>query len=494
LEHTASSSAEAATGSSAELTPGAPATAPVAPPGTAAARRFDRSIVEGPIARAVWKIAWPTVLQNAIGGLQGIIDHAMVGHFVGFTANAAIGVSWQIFLVVIVFISSLFTGMGVLVARFAGANDHERVNRTVYQAFLVAVLLAVGIMAPVGYALSPRLLHLVNATPEVSAQALPYLRTMFLFSIGMLLFFMLGGAFRAAGDARTPLRLGIWLTVMNITFNVILIGGLGPIPALGTRGSALGTVIASGIVSATALWIILSGRAVIHFPRHMSWRPDWTIIRQLFRFGLPAGLQGVAMNVAGVMLLRFIGSLEFSAEAQAAYAVGYAELFSLITWTSVGLMGAAAAVAGQNLGAGHPDRAVKAVNIAARIGLGVAAFIGALFVLIPDLLLGVFGIEDPNVVRLGTELLRFLSVSGFFITVALTYTGGLQGTGDTRSPLYITLVSQVVVPLGICFVLDRANMLQPSGVWTAILFGHFTRCALTVARFHQGKWRHITVE
>ena len=75
---------------------------------------------------AVWKIAWPTVLQNTIGGLQGIVDHALVGHFVGFTGNAAIGVSWQIFLVVIVFISSLFTGMGVLVARAAGANDHEQ--------------------------------------------------------------------------------------------------------------------------------------------------------------------------------------------------------------------------------------------------------------------------------------------------------------------------------------------------------------------------------
>ena len=136
----------------------------------------------------------------------------MVGHFVGYTANAAIGVSWQIFLVVIVFIASLFTGMGVLVARFAGANDHERVDRTVYQAFLVAVILAVGIMAPVGYFASPALLRLVNATPEVSAHALPYLRTMFLFSIGMLLFFMLGGALRAAGDARTPLRLGVCMT------------------------------------------------------------------------------------------------------------------------------------------------------------------------------------------------------------------------------------------------------------------------------------------
>ena len=70
-------------------------------------RKFDRSIVEGPIGAAVWRIAWPTMLQNIIAGLQGIIDHAMVGHFVGFTGNAAIGVSWQIILVVIVFISSV---------------------------------------------------------------------------------------------------------------------------------------------------------------------------------------------------------------------------------------------------------------------------------------------------------------------------------------------------------------------------------------------------
>ena len=102
-------------------------------------KTFDRSIIEGPIGGAVWRLAWPTMLQNVIAGLQGIIDHAMVGHFVGYTANAAIGVSWQIMLVVIVFISSLFSGMGVLVARFAGANEPEKVNRVVYQAFLTAL-------------------------------------------------------------------------------------------------------------------------------------------------------------------------------------------------------------------------------------------------------------------------------------------------------------------------------------------------------------------
>ena len=128
-------------------------------------------------------------------------------------------------------------------------------------------------------------------------------------------------------------------------------------------------MIASLTVSSVALWLLFAGKLVVHFEKTMSLRPDFTIIRSLFRFGLPAGIQGVAMNVAGVMLLRFIGSLEHSAEAQAAYAVGYAELFSLITWTSVGLMGAAAAVAGQNLGAGQPDRAAHAVHIAARLGL-----------------------------------------------------------------------------------------------------------------------------
>jgi putative MATE family efflux protein len=488
LDATAASTAEARPNASAGLA------APAAPAAAPAARRFDRSIVEGPIAPAVWKIAWPTVLQNAIGGLQGIIDHALVGYFVGFTANAAIGVSWQIFLVVIVFISSLFTGMGVLVARAAGANDHERVDRVVYQAFLVAVLMSIGVLAPSGYFLAPHLLHLVNASPAVVTQALPFLQTMFVFSIGMLLFFMFGGALRAAGDARTPLRLGVIMTALNIGFNVVLISGAGPIPAMGTRGAALGTVLASATVSGAAMWMMLTGRLVIHFRRDMSWWPDLAIIRQLFRFGLPAGVQGVAMNIAGVLLLRFIGSLEHSAEAQAAYAVAYTELFSLITWTSVGLMGAAAAVAGQNLGAGNPERAARAVHIAARLGLAVAASLAVLFLTIPRTLLAIFSIHDPIVVQLSTQLLRYLSLSGFFITVALTFTGGLQGTGDTRSPLYITLASQVAVPMGLCFALQSSGNLTPSGVWTAIVLGHATRCALTTWRFQQGRWKTIRVE
>src|SRR2546422_2010687 len=363
---------------------------------THASKPLDRSIVEGPLPHAVWMLAWPTMLQNLIGGLQGVVDHALVGHFVGYAGNAAIGVAIQIFIVVIAFVMSVFSGMGVLVARFAGANDPEKVNRTVYQAFLAAVALWGGVLAPLGWVLAPSLLGLVHAAPAVRAQALPFLRIMFVGSLGMLLFFMVGGALRAAGDARTPLRLGILLTVLNIACNVAFITGLGPLPRLGTAGAAVGTTVAGLVISGLAGYLLLSGRLPVVWRRGMGRRPDWGVIRELFRFGLPTRVQGIAVNVAGVLLLRFIGSLPQSAQAQAAYAVGYTELFSFITWTSVGLMGAAATVAGQNLGARRPDRALHGVHAAATVGLGLAAAIGVLFVTIPRALLALFGMTDPG--------------------------------------------------------------------------------------------------
>jgi putative MATE family efflux protein len=318
---------------------------------------------------------------------------------------------------------------------------------------------------------------------------------MFLFGFGMMVFFMLGGALRSAGDARTPLRFGIALTIMNLVLNVILIRGFGPIPAFGTTGAAMGTVIAAGLLSLVAAQrLFFSHSWVVQFHRGMSLRPDFSIIRSLFKFGIPAGIQGIVMNIGGVILLGFVGSLQLSGQAQAAYAVGYTQLFSLITWTSVGLMGAAAAFAGQNLGAGKPERSVHGVRVAAWIGLGVAVVVGTLFILTPRALLSVFGMDDPLVVDLGVELLAYLAVSGIFVTGALAYTGGLQGTGDTKGPLYISIVSQVLIPVGLCATFQALGELDPRDIWLAIVLGHLTRVTLSLGRFRQGRWRDIKVE
>ena len=235
-------------------------------------RKLDRSLVEGPIAPAVWKMAWPTVLQNAIGGLQGIIDHAMVGHYVGFTGNAAIGVSWQIFLVVIVFIASLFTGMGVLVARFAGANEPEKVNRTVYQAFLTALVLSLVVLGAArlrAVADAPRSRQR-HARGQARGAAVPADDVRLQHRDAAVLHARRRAAIgRRCADAAAP---RILMTVLNVAFNVMLIPGYGPVPAFGTRGAAIGTASASLIVSSIGIWLLLSGRLVVHFPKTMSRR------------------------------------------------------------------------------------------------------------------------------------------------------------------------------------------------------------------------------
>src|SRR5438105_4910483 len=178
------------------------------------------------------------------------------------------------FILVIAFVMSVFSGMGVLVARFAGANEPEKVNRTTYQAFLAALALWGLVLAPLGWILAPSLLGVVNAAPAVRVEALPFLRIIFVGSIGLLLFFMVGGALRAAGDARTPLPLGILLTALNIACNIAFITGLGPLPRLGTAGAAVGTTVAGLPMSGAAVYLLLSGRLPVVWHRGMDSRPD----------------------------------------------------------------------------------------------------------------------------------------------------------------------------------------------------------------------------
>jgi Na+-driven multidrug efflux pump len=276
-------------------------------------------------------------------------------------------------------------------------------------------------------------------------------------------------------------------------FNVILIRGLGPIPALGTAGSAIGTCLASGLVGIYSLYKLWSGAWVVSFPK-TGYAPDWKVIRKLFQFGLPAGIQGIAMNVGGVIMAAFMGSLAAGKATQAVYAVCYGQLFLLVTWSSNALMGASGAVAGQNMGAGKPERAVAAVRTAAGLGLAGSFVVGLVIFYFPAQLLAIFGMTDPEVVSIGTELLRVLSVSGLFMSMALAYTGGLQGTGDTKSPLYISIISQVLLPVGICSAISYFGELRPLHIWIAILAGHFTRFLLSILRFNMQRWRSINVD
>ncbi len=449
---------------------------------------FDSDLVTGSVPRSVWKLAWPAIGLNLINGTHGFVDHLLVGNILGYEANAAIGASWLLFLVVVVFIASLFHGASVLVARYAGRQDREMLSRVVYETLLVSVFVLFAVVAPAGYFAAPYMLRLVNAEPAVLAHALPYLRIMFTLGAPLFLQFLLNYTMQASGDARTPLLLGVINTALNIVLSYVLITGLGPAPALGAAGAAIATCMAPLAGISIAVWLIVRRRTIIQIPAVRPRIPSWEVLRVVLRIGLPTGLQAVLLNIGGVLLLRKIGGLPASAEAQAVYTIGYAQLFALVTWAAFGLRTAAATIMGQNIGAGQPRRGRRGVCLAVALGVVWAVLLGSVYWFFPVQLLALFDARDPALVALGTHLLRVLAWTGMFLAATLALTGGLQGAGETRKPMVIAFISQILVLLGLVYGMDWIGLLTPQRVWLSILAAQASRFAMTAWIFWRGDY------
>ncbi len=454
---------------------------------------FDTAITSGSVINSVWRLAWPMTLLSLVNGLHALVDHLLVGNFVpseANEANAAIGIAWQLFLVMVVFMASLFHGMNVLVARYAGRQEREILSRIVYNTLLTSVFALGLVAAPLGYFLSPYLLDWFNATEGVQAHALPYMRILFTGSVPLFMMFLLTGAFQASGDPKTPLFLGILTTIINIAASFVLIVFVG----LGTVGAALGTCLAPLAALTIALRLIVRGKLIVQLPERTMLKPDFTIIRRVMRIGIPTGIQAVIVNIGGALLIGIIGSLEHSAAAQAAYAICYTQLFAFVMWISFGLRGAAATMIGQNIGARKIDRGKKGVYVAGLMGLVWAGTIGVVFWTAPHGLLAMFDATDEPIASYGASLLRFLGLSGLAFSFAMSLTGGLQGTGDTTSPMVIAVISQIGVLLGLCFLADRSGYLSTNTIWAAILVSHIVRLLLSYMVFRRGRWARIRVE
>ena len=342
-----------------------------------------------------------------------------------------------------------------------------------------------------GQCAAAALLEFAHADPAVREFAQPYMRFLFTCSAPMFLNFLLHNAFQSAGEARTAMWLGMLSTVCNFALMIVLITGPGSIPSFGVMGAAVGICLGPVPTVCIGFFLILSGRSVIHLPKDKSIIPQWPIVREILRIGLPTGIQSVMLNIGGAILIRYIG--EFGASAQAAYTICYMQLFSLVTWVSFGVRGATATLMGQNIGAGKIERGKVAVYVAAGLGLVWAAFFGVLFFSVPEQLLSIFNATQEPLLSDGTSLLRLLAFSGFFVATALAFTGGMQGGGDTVSPMVIAIISQIVILLGICEVFYVLDSLTLELIWKAILISHISRFTLSIGAFWWGRWRRVDI-
>lgn len=264
---------------------------------------------------------------------------------------------------------------------------------------------------------------------------------------------------------------------------------------MGVVGAAYATCLAPVASLIISLTLLFRRKLIIPPPSKFTLIPDLAVVKRIAQIGFPTGIQAVLLNIGGLVLLMFLAKLEHSAEATAAYAICYSQLFALVTWASWGLRNAASTIIGQNIGAGNAERGVEGVYVAARFGLAWSVLLGAIYFFFPGQLLAIFGAhDDPLVYEFGVTFMRYLAFSGVFLSASLAFTGGLIGAGDTKSPLLIAFVTQIVVLLGICFIALLLGVFSAQIVWVSIPISHFLRYALSHLVFRRRRWKHIKVE
>jgi len=444
-------------------------------------------LTTGPIFSTVVKLAWPVVATMFVHTAFIVTDMIWVGRL-GAAEIAA--VTSSVFFIWILFsVAEIFTaGLVAIISRHYGAKRFDRASYAASQAIGFAFILSV-IITVIGYALAPRFLEFMGTEPDVTQYGIDYLRIRFIGTV-FLFWYEAGTAiFRSTGDTKTPMILSIIAIGGNIILDPILIFGVGPFPRLEVAGAAIATVIAMAVSVVGFVILMLRGKLTLELKWLDTLRTDVRLVWQMVKIGTPMSLYGIAFSVVYIFINKITAT--FGTESIAALGVGNrSEAFSYMI--CFGFAVAVSTMVGQNLGAGKPERAEKAVWSAFWISCLITGAISVLFLVIPGLITRVFT-SDPAVIVISVDYLRILAISQVFQAAQIVFEGAFSGAGNTMPPMLIGIPS-AVARLPVAYLLCYTFDIGVNGVWWAITSTTVVGGIIIVVWFRRGKWKHREIQ
>lgn len=456
-------------------------TAASAPPHS---RKIDLSLI-----RRIFLLTLPIAATGQLENLVGIADVYMVGRL-GPAAISAVGISWQIIMVISIMMISVTTGAFAMVAQFIGAGSRTEASATAKQSFTLVSLLSVG-LSLLGVATAPTLLAALSVGPEIVALGAPYLRVFFAGITLMTLNFAITSCLYGAGDTRTPLYISLLINAVKIFASYLLIFGVWGLPRLGVTGAAVGTVIGRCCGVAAGFYVLYSGRFKLTLLPGTSYLPDPDLARRMLRIGIPSALQGLFRNGSNLVFVKLVALTRFSTTAVAAFSIGN-QMERVLRRTSLAFGTTATTLVGQSLGAHRPEEAEQwgwttlmiSVLTALVLGIPLALFARSIMALFTD---------APDVIRTGIVYLYAMVLAEPFLCAAITAGGGLQGAGDTVPALYYTLVSQWLIRLPVAYLLAFPLGYDIDGIWAALVVFSALQGYLTARKFATGEWKTMKI-
>lgn len=436
-------------------------------------------ITSGRLGPTILKVALPAVAATLLMTLFASVDAFWVGRKLGPDALAAVSTSIFYIWMAVALAEMVGVGLTAVAARRHGERRHEEARKIAGDAIIFAVGLGV-LVAIAGLISLPQLFAMLGTGPEVSALGQRYLGT---YLIGLPLiygFFAVDATFRASGDTRTPLVLLATSVGVTLVIDPLMILGLAGFPKLGIAGAAIATVTARAIV------FVLGCAIAIRRNLLKIGRVSRDSIISVCRIGLPTAVTGIVFSIIYVGIARI--ATPFGTPALAALGIGH-RVESWLFMVGVGFGAATAAIVGQNLGAGRPDRAARAGWIAAAYCsvIGVGAF--AVQVIAPEWLAGIFS-ADPDVIAEAVRYLQVAAISQLAVSLEMVLEGALGGAGDTVPPMLAsTTLSVLRIPLA-AFAAARWG---PVGIWWVISLTACGRAVALVLLWRSRRWLRKSV-
>jgi putative MATE family efflux protein len=447
-----------------------------------AVRGTHQDFTEGSISRAILLLATPMVLEMFMESLFSIVDVFWVTRL-GANAVATVGLTESMLILVFSVAIGLSMSTTAMVARRIGEKKPRDAAIAGSQAIFLGIGVGVLLGIP-GWLFAPQLLQLMGASPELVANGSSFTAIVLGGNVVVVLLFLNNAIFRGAGDASSAMRV-LWLAnAINLVLDPCLIFGLGPFPELGLKGAAIATLIGRGSGVAYQFWMLTNGHGRVHM-RLSDFRIVPKVLMSLVRVSSTGIVQFLIGHTSWIALVRIISS--FGEIAVAGYTVGI-RIFVFAILPSWGLSGAAATMMGQNLGAGRPDRAQKAVLLT---GVYNAVFLGGValvFLLLPDLLVGIFTAEAA-VASHAVDCLRIIAYGNLAYAFGMVMVQAFNGAGDTVTPMFINIVGFWCCEIPLAWFLAYPSDLGIRGVFLSIPIAHVVVTALGATMFLRGHWK-----
>ncbi|HEY96336.1 MAG TPA: MATE family efflux transporter [Dehalococcoidia bacterium] len=442
---------------------------------------YDRNWTEGSVIRNLLSLSWPIAIGQTLTVLGPTIDMIWVGKL-GAAPIAGVGVSGMVVMAVNSIMMGLYTGLRAMIARYIGSGDTDGANNIGQQALVIGTVFSI-IMAAIGIFLAEPLLSVFGVEPDVVTEGAAYMRIQLAGSITMAAAMVSQSVMQASGDTITPMRISIFFRLLHVVICPLLVFGIWIFPEMGVSGAAWANVISQFFGAIFGIWYLFTGRTRLKLTLS-NFRLDKDIIWRMTKIGIPASITGVQRFLPYLILVWFVSP--FGTAAVGAHSL-MQRIDTFIRMPAGSLGNAAGVLAGQNLGAGKPDRAEKGGWIAVALFSGVMAICCIFIWFFADNIVKIFS-TDAELVDIASTFFRIQIVGYLVFGLTIVISLCVEGVGDTMVTMIVTLLTMWIIQIPLAWFLPKYTSLGVNGIQWAIALALVARALMFATYFKTRRW------